>query len=271
MLYTLFELTKSFMSFFPTWRENALFTAMLSLVCVALVIFLGVKTYSSVQLTNRLDQPAPFEHTIYVEGIGKATMTPDIAVMTFGISSTSKSVAEAQKQNTTQMNTLITKIKATGVVDLDLQTKDYSAYEKTEWNPVTQKSDSAGWVVSQNLAVKIRDAQKISAIVEIAGQNGSTSINGPTFTVDDQSKYEADARLKALADAKQKAEAISQTLGLHLERVVSYSEYKEDSVSPMYDSKGMGGGGILATSAPTIQTGTQEMKLHSTVTYLLSK
>ena len=251
------------MSFFPTWRENPLFTAALSLVCLSLVVFLGMKTYL-------LDKPTPLEHTIFVEGVGKATMSPDIAVMTFGISSTGKTVSDAQKQNTTLMNTLIEKIKKAGVAEADLQTKDYSAYEKTEWNPQTQKSESAGWVVSQSLAVKIRDVQKISMIVEIAGQNGSTSISGPTFTVDDQTAYEATARAKALDDAEKKAEAIVKALGLKIERVVSYSEYKEDGGGPVpyFADKGMGGG--MASSAPSIQTGTQEMRLHVTVTYLLS-
>jgi uncharacterized protein YggE len=258
------------MSFFPTWNENKLFAALLAVVCFSLVLFLGAKTVASIQISQRLDQPTPIEHTIYMEGLGKATMTPDIAVMTFGISSTNKSVSEAQKQNSKEMNALIDKIKATGVLETDLQTKDYSAYEKTEWNPVTQKSESAGWIVSQSLAVKIRDAQKISTIVEIAGQNGATSISGPTFTVDDQSKYEAVAREMALADAKQKADTIAKALGLKIDRVVSYSEYKEDAISPMYGAKEMGMGGGVLSSSPAIQTGTQEMKLRATVTYLLS-
>lgn len=259
------------MSFFPTWRENPLFTIALLFVCLSLVVFLGEKTVASMIATAHLDQPTPIEHSIYVEGIGKATMTPDIAVMTFGISSTAKSVADAQTQNSKQMNVLVDKIKATGVADADLQTKDYSAYEKTEWDPTAQKSVSVGWVVSQSLEVKIRDTQKISTIVEIAGQNGSTSINGPTFTVDDQSKYETTAREKALVDAKQKADTLAKTLGLKIERVVSYSEFIENAgPQPYFDMKGIGGGTMSQSAAPSIQTGTQELKLHSTVTYLLS-
>lgn len=258
------------MSFFPTWRENPLFTGVLSLLCLALFLYLGVQTYSAVQTTRHLDKPTPVEHTIFVEGLGKATMSPDLAVMTFGISSTAKSVADAQKQNTTQMNALIEKIKGAGVLQADLQTKDYSAYEKTEWNAQEQKSVSVGWVVSQSLAVKIRDVQKISSIVEIAGQNGSTSINGPTFTVDDQSAYEATAREKALVDAKQKADSIAQTLGLKIDHVVSYSEYKEDSGGPIPYLGMKDVGGAVESSAPIIQSGTQEIRLHVTVTYLLS-
>ncbi|MCX6714821.1 MAG: SIMPL domain-containing protein [Candidatus Uhrbacteria bacterium] len=258
------------MSFFPIWQENKLFTTVLSLVCLALFVFLGVKTYSSVQATRHLDKPVPVEHTIVIEGLGKANMSPDIAVMTFGISSTAKSVSDAQKQNTALMNTLIAKIKDVGIVDADLQTKDYSAYEKTEWNAQTQKSESAGWIVSQSLDVKIRDVQKVSTIVEIGGQNGSTSISGPVFTIDDQTAYEATARQKALADARQKADSIAQSLGLKIDHVVSYNEYNESTGGPMpyLSAKDVGGG--IAAPAPMIQSGTQELRLHSTVTYLLS-
>ncbi len=260
------------MSFFPTWREYPFFTIALFLVCLLLIVFLGEKTYATMQATKLLDKPTPVEHTIFVEGIGKATMAPDIAVMTFGISSTDKTVADAQKQNTAQMNTLIDKIKAAGIADADLQTKDYSAYEKTEWNPKTQMSESVGWVVAQSLAVKIRDTQKISTIVEIAGQNGSTSISGPTLTVDDQSKYESAARALAIADAKQKAEALAKSLGVTLDRVVNYSEYQENPGPQPYAADKAIGGGVMAPSvAPVVQTGTQELKLHATVTYLLAR
>lgn len=258
------------MSIFPTWQENKLFTVALSLVCLALFIFLGVKTYSSIQSTRHLDKPVLAEHTIVIEGLGKASMSPDIAVMTFGISSTAKTVSDAQKQNTASMNALIDKIKASGIASADLQTKDYSAYEKTEWNAQTQKSQSVGWIVSQSLDVKIRDVQKVSTIVEIGGQNGSTSISGPVFTIDDQTTYEATARDKALANAKKKADAIAQSLGLKIDHVVSYNEYNENTGGPIPYLSAKDVGGMMASSTPTIQSGTQELRLRVTVTYLLS-
>lgn len=260
------------MPFFPTWRENPLFTILLFLIGLLFSFFLLERMYSSLQATKQLNEPTPIEHTIYVEGLGKATMIPDIAVMSFGIVSVNKSVAEAQKQNSSLMNTLIDKLKGAGIADTDLQTRDYNAYEKTEWNQVTQKSENVGWVVSQTLEVRIRDTQKISSVVEIAGQNGSTTINGPTFTVDDQSAYEVIAREKALANAAQKADVIAKKLNLKIKRVVSYSEYKEDSGFPQPYMKMEGGiGGGMMSAAPSIQTGTQELRLHATVTYLLEE
>ena len=254
---------------FPTWKENPLFTAMLFLVSLALFVYLGEKSFETMQITKHLDRPTPLEHTFIVEGIGKSMMVPDVAAMTFSISSTDITVADAQKQNSAKMNAMTEKIKATGIADADLQTKDYSAYEKTEWNPQKQISVSVGWVVSQSLEVKIRDSKNISTVVEIAGQNGSTSISGPSFTVDDPLKYEAIAREKGLADAKQKAEFIAKSLNLSIDRAIGYTEYQESAQGPIpYMSEKMGG---AASSAPNISIGTQELKLHTTVTYLLKQ
>ncbi|MBI5755093.1 SIMPL domain-containing protein [Candidatus Peregrinibacteria bacterium] len=259
------------MSFWPTWRENPLFTSMVFLVSLALFIFLGGKAYSTFLTVARLDQPTPTEHSIYIEGVGKATVIPNIAVMTFGISTKEKTVADAQKQNTTAMNAMIDKIKAAGISEDDLQTKDYNAYENTEFNPQTQKNESKGWMVSQSLDVKIRDMQKISQIIEIAGQNGSTSISGPIFTVDDDSAYEAIARTKAIADAQKKVEAMKKSLGLEVGAVVGYNEWREDPTMSGW-GEGKGGGGLMSMAdTPTISSGTQELKLHVNISYLLEE
>jgi len=259
----------------PTWRENPLFSALLSLVLLGLIVFLGGKAYQTFLLANRVDQPTPMERTIYIEGIGKESMVPDVAVMTFGIDVTADSVANAQKQNTDKMNQLIEKIKGLGVAKEDVQTKDYSAFEKTEWDYHENKSVSKGWTVSQKLEVKVRDQNKLSTIISTAGQGGTSFISGPVFRVDEPAAYEAKARTKALADADQKMRAVASSLGMKVEKVIGYSEYKEDNSNPY--GYGMGGvGGAMSEKGagaptPTIESGTQEIKLHASVTYLISR
>jgi len=217
----------------------------------------------------QVSRPLPVEHTIYLEGLGVVDIVPDIATMTFGISSTAKSVAEAQTQNSAQMNALSTKIQEAGIPKEDLQTQNYSAYEKTFWNKETNRSESEGWVVSQSLVVKIRDAQKTSLVIEIAGQNGSTSINGPVFTTDDTSVFEAKARSLAMEQVKKKAEDISSSLGFNIGRVASYNEYKDENNVPMYGMKEMNGS-FDGSVPPSIFTGTEQVRLRVNVSYVLT-
>lgn len=245
-----------------TLHEHPIQSFLLSLVIVALIIFLGAKTYQALS-----PHPLPTEHTIFIEGIGKATMVPNVAVMNFTVYTKAASVAEAQKENSAKMNNIIDKFKKAGIDSKDLQTRDYTAGEVFEWNKEKETNISVGWNIKQRIEVKIRDTEKISTIIEIAGQNGSNGIDGPTFQVDDSTVYEATARMKALEDARQKADTVAKSLGLRIAKVIGYSEWKEDpSSNPTYRYSDMGG---MGGAGPNIETGTQELKLHTTVTYLL--
>ena len=79
------------------------------------------------------------------------------------------------------------------------------------------------------------------------------------------------ARAASLEEAKEKAQQIAGKLGLKLGKIIGYSEWYDNSVGPIYYEKsaaiGMGGG----ESAPTIPTGTKEVKLNVNVTYLLEE
>ncbi len=256
------------MNFWPSWREHKLFAYALFAVLALLALFLLVKTIEAGVSARLLDEPTPVEHTISMEGVGKELIVPDIAIMSFGITTTKDTVADAQKDNSTSMNALIEKIKAFGIAPIDLQTKDYRAYEKIEWDQKTQMSVTKGWIVSQTLEVKIRDRAKISQIIEAAGQSGTTSIAGPVFKVEDVSKYEQLARVKAIDEAKKKAELIAQSLGLTLDHVIAYSEYKADEGGPQPYAM-HGSMETKSSNAPNIEVGSQEIKLHVNITYLL--
>ncbi len=251
---------------FPTWKENRPFALGLLILIAYGVVFLGAKTHQAIQQTMRLDKPVPYEHTINVEGVGKVLGRPDIATISFGVETRGKDVASAQDRNSKSMNTLIDKMKALEIVADDVQTSSYNAYQETSYNPQTGKSEPGEWIVSQQVNVKVRNTDKISNVIQVAGQNGATNISGPNFTIDDPSSLKDEARAEALADSMKRAGMIAEQLGLRLERVVGYTEYATDAATYYaYDkmSSGMGGGG------PVIQPGTNEVMLTVNVTYKL--
>lgn len=249
----------------PQWEENKPFALVLLLVGAFLVVFLMVKTDQAQKETEQIGKPTPFEHQITVEGEGRAIGKPDIATVTLGVDTKAEEVASAQATNSTTVNALIEKVKMLGISADDIQTSAYNVYENTQWNPDTETYESVGWVVSQTITVKVRDTSKISMLLDVAGKSGVTNISGPSFTVDDQSALKDEARVEAIADAKEKAAALAGELGVRFERVVGYSEWVDSGPIPYYaESIGYGGGG-----APAIEPGTDELKLHVSITYKL--
>lgn len=256
------------MNIWPSWKEQRPFAVLLSLLLVLLVVFVGVKVDHTLRASEQIGKPEPFEHTIFVEGEGRVNGKPDIASLVLSVESKADTVAEAQTKNTETMNTIIDEIKKLEIAEDDIQTTGYNVYENYVWNDKTQISENKGWVVSNQVTVKVRDTEKVSAVLAMSGQNGITNISGPNFTIDDPSNLKAEARAEALEDAEKKAKEIAASLGVKLESVVGFSEWYEQPPypQPYYAMAEMGGGG-----APTIEAGTSEVVMHVTITYKLAE
>lgn len=248
----------------PTWKDHKLFTVLLALVLVATTGFLLKKTAS-------LERPEPVEHQISVEGFGKATGKPDIATISFGVESKATDVASAQNANTTTTNALLDQVKAQGVAEDDIQTANYNIREDKTWDPDTNQEKSLGWIVSQDITVKVRDTSKVGALITALGQNGATNISGPTFTIDDSSAIKAEARKDAIEDARKQAATIAKNLGVRLHRVVGYSEWTEEGPISVGGYPLGTGADVFKSTSPTIEAGTNEVSLHVNVTYSLER
>lgn len=255
------------MTIYPKWKEERAYAIAVFTLIVCAILYLGVKIDNLVRQSEQIDQPTPYEHTITIDGEGKAIGKPDIATITMGTESNGADAAAAQQANNTVMNKIIADTKALGVSEDDIQTSDYSIYEDTEWNPDTNEYDSIGWIVSNYVTVKVRDTAKLSTVLAMAGQNGVTNISGPTFTIDDTTILKAEARSKAIAQAQVKAEAVAAALGMKIEKAVGYSEWTPTN----YFDYGYGGSSLKAeaSAAPTIETGANEVALDVTITYKL--
>jgi hypothetical protein len=257
----------------PTWHENRPFVVILLVLFLSMIVFFGVKIDNTLRTSKEIGRPQPFEHQITVEGEGRATGKPDIATISLSVDSKGEQVAAAQEKNTETMNTIIKEVKALGIDEKDVQTTNYNVYEDKYWDPETGEDKSNGWVVSQQITIKIRDTSKIADVLTVGGKNNATNIVGPNFTIDDTSNLKAEARKEAIAEATKKAKELAKTLGVRLEKIIGYTEWTTDS-NP-YSSLGMGGlGGMFDSTKnvmPDIQAGSNEVKLNVSLIYTIAE
>lgn len=253
----------------PKWQDNKAFFIVLFVLFVFVIGFLWVKTINVIAMTQQVGKPEPYEHTIYVDGQGKAVGKPDLATVTVGVDSRAADVATAQNMNTETMNALLEKIKALGIAEDDLQTAGYNTWQDCNWNEEEGYCVPSDWVVSQSVAVKVRDQSKTSTIIETAGQNGATTVSGPSFTIEDQTALKAEAREKAIQDAMEKTASLESQLGVKIEKLVGYSEYVEQPYYPYYGMDSSYMSASEAPKAPDILTGTQDIILNVSITFKL--
>jgi len=201
------------------------------------------------------------QRTFFVTGEGKETVIPNVAEIKIGLITKGKDLNSIQKENSEKMNKVIDYLKKQGIKDDDIKTENYSI--NPEYNYKTTPPSIVGYVIEQNLSVKIRDLSKIGEILNNVVKNGANQVSGPTFTLDDPEIYLEKAREKAIIDAKQKAEKIAKTAGFKLGKIISISENPQPAPISFYSMSTK----VQPTFAPEIQPGSQEVKVQVTITY----
>jgi len=223
---------------------------------------------------SELPQNAP--HEINVTGEGKAYAKPDVAIVSFGAHTEAPKSQEAVAKNNAIMDAVIEAVKDLGVKDEDIQTTMYNLQPVYDYNVQPLRAMSypypgggttvlRGYALDQQIQVKIRNFDNINAILDVAAKNGANTISSLQFTVDDMEKLKAEAREKAIKQAKEKATSMFQASGLNGAKVVNISE----GYAYPY---GMGGTVMLekaadAAPAPNIQAGQMEINTTVTLTY----
>ena len=216
-------------------------------------------------VANAATQTGSPDRSVTVVGVGKATGKPDIARVTVGIETQAPSLQKAVDENKTKMSGLLDTLKKLGLADKDIHTSNYSVYTERATPPAPGaevSTDQMIYHVTNQVDVTVRDVNQLGDVLDKAVAAGANNIYGVNFSVEDTAKLEADARTKAVADAKSRAENLAQLNGVQLGEVLTVSEVIGASAYPMaYDAKGMGGGGT------PVQPGELEMSMSIQITY----
>ena len=169
---------------------------------------------------------------IWVSGKGEVTVTPDLAILSLGVEVQADTVSQAQSEASTAMNAVISELHKQGIDDKDIQTQYFNISTSRRWDPESGKEELTGYYVTNMVSVKIRNVDNTGAVIDAVAAAGGdyVRINNISFTVDDPSPYQEEARDKALADAQKKAEQIAETTGLKLGEPTFISE--SSSYSP---------------------------------------
>ena len=242
----------------------------LFMVAVGVILYQYQQSYSDAQ---------PSKRTFNVSGEGKAVAIPDIARLTFSvITEGGKNLSDLQKDNTTKMNAITDFLKGKKIDPKDIQTQSYSVnprYQYFNCNPPKAGDESSvcpppeinGYTISQTVLVKIRNLDSIGDIISGSVEKGANNISGPEFTIDDPTLLERNALTEAIAKAKEKAAQLSGAAGYRIGKLISISEESDrPSTYPMTASYGIGGAAEMK-AAPSIQAGSQEVRVNVTLTY----
>jgi len=166
----------------------------------------------------------PFDHTLSVTGNGTSRVPPDLAVASIGVRVQDQDAGAAVGENSTKSNAVISAIKTLGIEDKDIQTTNFSIVAQEQFDREGNPTGEVIYITDNTVTVTVRDLSRLGDVLDQAVQAGANSIFGVYYSVEDQSAALAEAREKALADAKARADQLAEGSGVILGRVLSVSE-----------------------------------------------
>ena len=201
-----------------------------------------------------------------ISATGEATRVPDLAIISAGVVTRSATASGAIQQAATRMARVRDALRQAGIADRDIQTSNISLNpEYTYVNNQPPKLN--GYSATNQVSVRFRDIASSGAILDALVKEGANQISGPNLTIDKPEAALDEARTKAVAAGRARAELYARSLGMRIVRVVSVSESGGYAPPPMPPMVMMAERSQAADSK--IDAGEQKLQVSVTMTFEL--
>ena len=166
-----------------------------------------------------------------INATGEVTRVPDVAIIGAGVVARSATATGALQETAERMDRVVAALKRAGIADRDIQTSNVSLNPEYRY-PENQSPQLTGYTASNQLTIRFHDIRNSGKILDVLVAQGANQINGPNLTIDHPEAALDEARAKAVASGRARAELYARSLGLHVVRVVAVSESGGYAVPP---------------------------------------
>jgi len=190
-----------------------------------LALTLAIAAFSAVGAAAQPPFQPASPPVIVTVGEGIVKHAPDRAWVVIGAETRARTPQEAQRANVDAMNSVIARIKESGIPADAIRTSGYNL--QPEFDFQNGKQTLRGYVARNQVEVRIDALEKTGDVVAAAVGTGATTVSGIRFDLKDRSAAEREALTLAVRDARQRADAAASGAGVQIERVMRIEEQRE--------------------------------------------
>lgn len=150
---------------------------------------------------------------------------PDTASFSTGIESKAPTATEALRDNSRKARVMIDKLRSLGIAAKDIQTTGISLSADYDYDREASQNRFVGYRVSNEVRATVREIDNLGTVLDsLVSSGGVTNLNGPHFSIDDDSELKTLARQRALENARGQALSYAKASGYSDVRVLLISE-----------------------------------------------
>jgi uncharacterized protein YggE len=197
-----------------------------------------------------------------VEGHGVATVTPDSALLQVGLDTEADSAADALTLLSQRSDAVVAAARAEGVDDSDVQTRGLSLFpqlDQTGRRVVCYRA-------SYGLGIRLRNMTQAPALIDAVSKAAGDALRlgGVHLATSETEAARSEAGVRAVRDARQRAERLAETAGVRVGRVLSIVDAHTFG-APVPAKPAMLMAGVA--QGPSLHPGSDEIAAQVTVTF----
>lgn len=162
---------------------------------------------------------------IRVQGTGTIDAKPDQAVIVAAVVDQEARAGAALDANSQKMRRVLAKLTELTVAEADIRTTGFSVtpiFERAKRGTATPRI--IGYRVANRIEVKIRELARLGAMLDALVAVGADRLDGIRFSISQPAPLADEARRRAMADARRKAELYAASAGVTAGRVLDIAE-----------------------------------------------
>ena len=201
-----------------------------------------------------------------VAATGEVTRVPDVAIISAGVQTLQPTATAAIEDNAARMERVRAALKRAGIEDRDIQTSSINLNPEYHYDQ-NRPPRLTGYRATNTVNVKFRDLKRTGAILDALVAEGANQINGPNLSIDKPESALDEARTKAIANGRARADLYARALGMRVVRLLSVSEGGGHAPPPMPMVAMMAERSADASSK--IDPGTQQLQVSVSMSFEL--
>jgi uncharacterized protein YggE len=238
-----------------------LWTAGAALAVVAALAVFGLRGGTAAADTAT---GASTQQTLAVSGSGSATITPDEANVTLGVTAQASTAQQALADDSSTMKSVVAAIEGQGVAETDLRTTGLNLSPTYTPGGPDRAPQVSGFQASNNVDVTLHDTSKVGAVIDAALAAGANQVGGVSFTASQPQTAYNQAYAAAMANAQSAAAAVAKAAGLTLGSIHSISASQGGCCVMQFASAGVAS---AAAPAPPVFGGQETVSVTLQVVY----
>jgi len=150
---------------------------------------------------------------------------PDLAEVSAGVTTEAPTAVEAMRATAQAMDAVVARIKALGIRDEDIQTTGISLGAHYDYdNQGRNRPTFRAYQASNRVRVILRKVSDTGSVLVALVAAGATDLNGPSFSIDDDTAPRAQARKAAFDKAQAQAAEYARWAGYSGVRLLAVNE-----------------------------------------------